>query len=178
MGSLAGALIAALAGCGPAAAPSSAPHALAAPAATTAAAVPASASSCQERDGKADTRCTPGVRNAAVTQANIGSTICRSGWTKTVRPSTSYTNGLKRTDLTQYGLTGPMSAYELDHLIPLELGGNPTDPHNLWPEPWDGSAGAHAKDTEENSLHRAVCGGRMKLADAQARVLRHWTWSA
>ena len=75
----------------------------------------------------------------------------------------------------RYGETGSHSRYEEDHLLPLELGGNPTDPTNLWPEPWDGARGAHVKDAEETSLKRAVCGGRMKLADAQSQNLRDWT---
>jgi hypothetical protein len=37
----------------------------------------------------------PGMLNPDVTQANIRSTICRHGWTDTIRPPTSYTNALK-----------------------------------------------------------------------------------
>src|SRR4051794_1537573 len=79
---------------------------------------------------------TPGVLNPAVTQASIGATICRHGWTRTVRPPVFYTNGLKRRGLRAYGLTGGLSNYQEDHLISLELGGSPTDPRNLWPEPY------------------------------------------
>ena len=39
---------------------------------------------------------TPGVLNPDVTQANIRSTICRHGWTSTIRPPSSYTDALKR----------------------------------------------------------------------------------
>ncbi len=34
-----------------------------------------------------DPACTPGTVNPAVSQANIADTICKSGWTSTVRPS-------------------------------------------------------------------------------------------
>jgi hypothetical protein len=71
---------------------------------------------------------TPGVLNPNVTQANIRSTICKRGWTATIRPPVSYTDTLKRRQMRQYGETGPMSAYQEDHLISLEMGGNPTDP--------------------------------------------------
>jgi len=37
---------------------------------------------------------TPGALNPDVTQATIRSTICRRGWTKTVRPPTSFTSAL------------------------------------------------------------------------------------
>jgi hypothetical protein len=109
---------------------------------------------------------TPGVLNADVTQATIGSTICRSGWTATVRPPTSYTNDLKRKQMRQYGETGSLSAYQEDHLISLELGGNPTDPRNLWPEPYPRAADV---DRIENELNDEVCSGKLTLAQAQQR---------
>jgi hypothetical protein len=107
---------------------------------------------------------TPGVVNPDVTQATIRQTICRRGWTKTIRPPSSYTDALKRKGLVQYGLRGPPSAYQEDHLISLELGGNPTDPRNLWPEPYPRAA---AVDKIENQLNEAVCSGRLTLAQAQ-----------
>ena len=78
----------------------------------------------------------PGVLNRDVTQATIRTTICRRGWTRTIRPPVSYTNDLKRKGLRRYGLRGPPSAFQEDHLISLELGGHPSDPRNLWPEPY------------------------------------------
>ena len=135
------------------------------------------AGSCTVVDGRADTHCTPGVRNPQVTQLNIASTICQPDWTATIRPPVSYTNKLKTQQMPPYRETGAPTLYEEDHLIPLELGGNPTDPGNLWPEPWDGTRGAHTKDAEETSLKRAVCGGRLKLTDAQAQDLRDWVHS-
>jgi Protein of unknown function (DUF5131) len=83
-----------------------------------------------------DPALTPGAVNPHVTQANIGSTVCVKGWTKTVRPPAFYTNRLKKLQIRQYGYsdTDPRD-YEEDHLVPLSVGGNPTDPRNLWPEP-------------------------------------------
>jgi hypothetical protein len=107
---------------------------------------------------------TPGVINAAVTQATLGSTVCRKGWTRTVRPPTAYTNDLKRRQMHARGLRGPPSAYQEDHLISLELGGNPTDPRNLWPEPYPRAAEV---DRVENELNAKLCSGRLTLAEAQ-----------
>jgi len=67
---------------------------------------------------------TPGATNPAVTQANIHSTICVPGYTKTIRPPTSYTTQLKIKQLS----TLPYSAFkdlntrdfEEDHLVSLE----------------------------------------------------------
>lgn len=115
---------------------------------------------------------TPGVLNPDVTQATIRSTICVSGWTKTVRPPVEYTNALKVRQMRAYGETGSLSDYQEDHLISLELGGNPTDPRNLWPEPYPR---ASAVDQIENELNAQVCGGTLSLHDAQEKesALKH-----
>ena len=114
----------------------------------------------------ADPRRTPGVLNPDVTQANIRSTICRHGWTSTIRPPTSYTNDLKRRQMRQYGETGSLSDYQEDHFISLELGGDPTDPRNLWPEPYPR---ASQMDQIENDLNDQVCNGQLSLAEAQQK---------
>ncbi len=115
---------------------------------------------------------TPGALNPDVSQATIGATICRHGWTKTVRPPVSYTNTLKVRQLARLGLRGPPSAYQEDHLISLELGGDPVDPRNLWPEPYPRASNV---DAIENELNGRVCSGSLGLADAQAieSALKH-----
>ncbi len=109
---------------------------------------------------------TPGVLNPDVTQATIGSTICVTGWTRTIRPPTEYTNALKRRQMRAYRETGAGSDYQEDHLISLELGGHPTDPRNLWPEPYPRAA--HV-DAIENELNAQVCGGSLSLDAAQRK---------
>ena len=107
-----------------------------------------------------------------MTQSNIHSTICVSGYTDRIRPPTSYTDPLKYRLMSAYGSGNrSASAFELDHLISLELGGAPSDPRNLFPEPYAGSRGASAKDGLENSLHDQVCAGAMSLARAQHEIL-------
>jgi hypothetical protein len=109
---------------------------------------------------------TPGVVNPDVHQETIGQTICVQGWTRTVRPSTDYTSELKISQMREYGLTGSPAGYQEDHLISLELGGHPTDPRNLWPEPRP-----HAEEVDriENELNRLVCSGRITLTEGQRR---------
>lgn len=123
-----------------------------------------------------DPACTPGAVNPDVTQATIGSTICVSGWTATVRPSTSYTNTLKAQGIVAYGYTDTsMSDYEEDHFLPLEVGGSPTDPRNLWPQPRAGSDNSYNKDAVENAVKKAVCAHRTTLRAAQHAMLTDWT---
>jgi hypothetical protein len=131
---------------------------------------------------------TPGAANPQVTQRNIKDNICNPQWsTKLVRPPSEYTSKLKRKQLREYGdtvhqtraeLVNPstgkldttrclahsdnMACYEEDHLIPLEDGGDPTDPRNLWPEPYNthvGGAimGARQKDVVEAFIHDEIC---------------------
>lgn len=102
--------------------------------------------------------------NAAVTQATIRQTICVSGWSAQVRPPSSYTRAIKRRQVPR---TQRLSAYELDHWIPISLGGDPYDPRNLVLQP---IAEAHRKDRLETALHKAVCRGSVTLRGAQLRM--------
>jgi hypothetical protein len=123
-----------------------------------------------------DSSCTPGSYNPDVTQSTIHSTICVSGWTATVRPPTSYTNPLKAQGIIDYGYSDTnMSDYEEDHLVPLELGGAPRDPRNLWPEPHYGTKTAYTKDGTETKLKNAVCAGTITLSAARSAIKNNWT---
>jgi hypothetical protein len=118
---------------------------------------------------------TPGAVNADITQATISQTICNPNWsTKSIRPPTSYTTALKKKQMADWGLPGTTSDYEEDHFISLELGGNPTDPRNLWPEPYKPAPGARQKDTVENALHKEVCDGTVTLQRAQEIISTDW----
>src|SRR5947207_1928998 len=73
---------------------------------------------------------TPGAVNPDISQANVQATICNPNWsTKSIRPPASYTNALKKQQLADARFQDKTPAhYEEDHLISLELGGNPRDP--------------------------------------------------
>ena len=131
---------------------------------------------------------TPGAANPDITQRNIQDNICNRQWsTKQIRPPSGYTSRLKRKQLRRYGdtvhqtraeLINPstgkvdttrcvmhsddMACYEEDHLISLEAGGHPTDPRNLFPEPYNTHVGgvimgAHQKDIVESFIHDEIC---------------------
>jgi len=122
---------------------------------------------------------TPGAANPDIRQDNIQDTICNPRWsTKRVRPPESYTHDLKVQQIREYGLSDTnLQDYEEDHLIPLEIGGHPSDPKNLWPEAYQTSiadGGARFKDKVENDLHDEVCSGRLTLAEAQGEIASDW----
>ena len=114
-----------------------------------------------------DPTITPGGLNRMVRQSTIKKTICKSGWTKTIRPPVRYTNALKVKQMILYGETGTPSDYEEDHFVPLELGGSPRNPKNLWPEPHSQSK---LSDPLETKLKREVCKGIITLKNARATI--------
>jgi hypothetical protein len=128
--------------------------------------------SCRFGDGDQlpDPACTPGAIDPAVTQANIRSTICRSGYTATVRPPEAQTEHAKfQVAYVAYHVNRSAKS-ELDHLVSLELGGA-NDIANLWPEV---GKQPNPKDTVENALNSAVCSGRVTLAAAQQAIASDW----
>jgi len=129
---------------------------------------------CVARDGLPDPRCTPGQADPRVTPANVRSTICRRGYSASVRPPQQVTYRIKVRTTRAYGVTVPFSQVELDHLVPLSLGGTSTDA-NLWPELRSGPRGAATKDDVEVRLHDAVCSGRLGLRAAQRAIASDWT---
>ena len=122
-----------------------------------------------------DAKRTPGKVNPGITQGNIAKTICSKKWsTREVRPHSSYTRRLKLDQMQEYGDTVadetdkcvPRSknpkCYEEDHLISLEAGGHPTDPENLWPQPYNSKingqiVGTRQKDFVEGFIHDEIC---------------------
>ncbi|MGH9427138.1 MAG: hypothetical protein ACRD2L_12645, partial [Terriglobia bacterium] len=73
-----------------------------------------------------------GTLNSDVTQETIARTICVPSYTASVRPATSFLNGVKQLLLKRAGLDhSEASNYELDHIIPLALGGHPRKLNNL-----------------------------------------------
>jgi hypothetical protein len=115
--------------------------------------------------GAVNATLTPGATNPAVSQANVGTTICLPGYAKTVRHVATL---VKHVVYAEYGIArSAQRNYVIDHLIPLEVGGG-NDPKDLWPEL---KAEAKVKDELEGQMHTAVCNGSVTLAAAQASFL-------
>jgi hypothetical protein len=130
-----------------------------------------------EDSGLPNTKLTPGAVNPDVNQGNIRSTICVAGWTATVRPPVTYTNKLKYDQLhSGYNLNGDlnMKHYEEDHIVPLEVGGNPSSPLNLFPEPRNIKFSSYLKDQLENRIRQLVCSKQITLKAGQAIFLTNW----
>lgn len=115
------------------------------------------------------------VLNHDVRPETIDQTICVAGYTALVRPATSYTNGVKLKLLRESGGEAANgSKYELDHIVPLAVGGHPRNLKNLMLQPWDGEDSAKKKDRLEKRLQQLVCSKQLGLRDAQAAIYGDW----
>ena len=115
-----------------------------------------------------------GALNAAVTQGTIKDTICIPGYARSVRPALTVTEPIKRKLMLAEHHFQSARLYELDHLVPLSIGGAPDDLRNLWLESWNGPNNAHDKDALEYVLWRLVCDGEVPLATAQTSIATNW----
>ena len=107
---------------------------------------------------------TPGAIQSSDTAA-----ICTPGWAEAHRDVSDAT---KDYVAREYALSSRFG-YEIDHLIPLELGGANSVP-NLWPEPYGSAFGATQKDGLEDYLHEQVCHHGLPLAAAQHEIAANW----
>ncbi|MFI1970294.1 hypothetical protein BLA24_27940 [Streptomyces cinnamoneus] len=127
-----------------------------------------------------DPKCTPGATNPKVTQATLKTTICRGGYTAGIRPPTNITGREKTANAASYGYKGSLKDAEYDHLISLQLGGDPNDPRNLWVQPPSpghkaGAGPNNPKDVVESKVKAAICAGKTDLVTAQRAIAKDWT---
>jgi hypothetical protein len=113
-----------------------------------------------------------GMVDPRVTQNNIQTTICRRGWTRTVRPSREVTGVIKRNLMADMRVS-PRD-YELHHIVPLDLGGAPLDLRNVMLQPWVGACNAHMKDDLERQLSIMVWASDLTLKGAHREIATDW----
>jgi hypothetical protein len=109
---------------------------------------------------------TPG----AVVRAGV-TTICRTGYSRSVRPTGETWYQLKRAAFLRYGYPRLISGLVGDHLVPIEIGGAPTDLRNIWPEALND---ALKKDVVEDAARIAVCFHGYPLQQMQVRIAHDW----
>lgn len=132
-----------------------------------------------------DPALTPGAADLNVGQSNLKDTICKPGYTASVRDVPA---ALKKKIVERYVAAHPDwpkckpaggEACEIDHLISLELGGL-NDASNLFPQRYcplprePDCYGAREKDVVETWLHRKVCAGDITLEEAQRLIAGDW----
>ena len=106
--------------------------------------------------------------NPRVTQNNIQTAVCRRGWTRTVHPSRNVTDAIKR-NLVADRRVSPRD-YELDHIVPLDLGGAPRSPQSDAPV-----AGRRVRCPHVRTILSAnSCAGDLTLKGAQHEIATDW----
>jgi hypothetical protein len=116
-----------------------------------------------------DSTLTPGDADARLSAVEI----CARAFSTFVTRDVSA--AIKREVYRRYGMSqdSPPCPCEVDHLIPLALGGS-TSIENLWPEPRDGEWGSLRKDALERRLHSMVCRSELSLEAAQDSIAIDW----
>ena len=116
-----------------------------------------------------DRRCSPGAYYSKITRAVICSSQFRTGQIRNVPDSE------RALVKVEYGLAvrNYYSTLEIDHVIPLELGGS-NDIANLFPQRANGHPGYHLKDRLEDRLHAMVCSGAIALRAARRGIAANW----
>lgn len=159
----------------------------AAPAPAAGTVEPLAAGSCRYVRVGPDPLCTPGQVWARASQT----ALCQAGSPGGQAPLTvAQARGLERELLVAYGDRAPADAYRLDHLIPVQLGGDALAVRNLWPQPWEHDSehpegfappgqGGQTKDRVARELLRRVCSpadatDHLLLIQAQAAVAQDW----
>ena len=125
-------------------------------------------SACQPLGPLPDPECTPG----AVFSDKTLDDICVSGYSKTVR---DVSVSLKKQVYRSYGITypPPFGTYELDHLVPLAIGGS-NDIANLSPVRGEPRPGFREKNIAAVYLRDEICAGRIALEAAQQLMANNW----
>jgi len=112
------------------------------------------------------------VSGSIVSPSPTVAQLCSGGYVKKTTPPPSVIDPIKAAQVAagNYADRDP-SHYVEDHLVPVELGGAPTDQRNLWPQTTAMSA---VKDRDERHMHAEVCAGHVTLAAAQAQMVANW----
>lgn len=142
---------------------------------TTAITAPATACRWRRfRDGAigTDAACAPGQLDAAVV-GHIAQTICDESWVAAatrLEPPPSTKDRL----LIEYRLPGNPVTYTVAHVIPVEDGGSPTSPRNLYPLAVTGYGGQETHTAAAEKLNDEICDHKITVAQAAKTLKGDW----
>jgi hypothetical protein len=108
---------------------------------------------------------TPGAKS------NVSETeVCAADFASSQKPVSPWQIGQA---LSRYGKRLDDKSVQIDHLIPVSLGGT-NDPDNLWPQPVQREWGPQTKDELEAKLLKMVCDKKISLKAAQDAIKKDW----
>ena len=97
--------------------------------------------------------------------------LCAETFETSVKPMADWQ---KNTTLERYGVRPESFSGDLEHLVPVSLGGT-NDPENLYPFHAQGEYTLEAKQRLAAKIHELVCDGKMSLKQAQDIFKKDWT---
>jgi hypothetical protein len=97
--------------------------------------------------------------------------LCKSEYES---PTSKVPTALKREVFDRYGINPNTIGYNVDHLIPVGLGGS-NSIKNLWPQPLSGAWNYDMKNHLEKRLLKLVCAGKLELEQARREIATDWT---
>jgi hypothetical protein len=119
-----------------------------------------------------DPSCAPGELSTGVT-GNTGETVCNQAWiaaASRLQPSATTLEQL----LIEYQLPGNPATYALARVIPVQDGGSPTSPSNLYPLPLYGYGGQQTRGAVADELHDEICSHKITVAQATTTLEGDW----
>jgi hypothetical protein len=96
--------------------------------------------------------------------------LCEAGFKSS---ADDLTIAVKRQIFDRYAMSPTDVGYNVDHLIPVGLGGSDSV-KNLWPQPLSGEWNYNMKNRLEKRLRKMVCSGELKLEEAQREIAGDW----
>jgi len=108
---------------------------------------------------------TPGAKGKA-----NDAQVCAADFEASVKPIAKWQRDQA---LERYGKRPEDFTGDLDHLIPIALGGT-NDPDNLWPLPSSKEMGPEQKKALDLKLHEMVCAKTLTLKAAQDAIKKDW----
>ncbi len=96
--------------------------------------------------------------------------LCRSDYTS---PADKIPIALKQQTFDRYGISPDAIGYNVDHLIPVSLGGS-NSAKNLWPQSLSGEWNYHMKNRLETTLYKMVCKRSLELEKARQEISTDW----
>jgi hypothetical protein len=88
-------------------------------------------------------------------------------------PASKIPVDLKSRVFHRYGVRGNAVGYNVDHLIPTDLGGS-NSLKNLWPQQLSGEWNYQMKNRLESRLKKMVCRGEVALETARTEIASDW----
>ena len=119
-----------------------------------------------------DLSCAPGQLDAGVA-GHIGQTICDESWVAAATrldPSPAIKDEL----LIEYRLPGNPVTYTVAHVIPVQDGGSPTSPRNLYPLALTGYGGQETHTAVAEMLNDEICDHEITVAQAARTLEGDW----